>query len=187
VSKVTGVALGANQDGRLELVATTGEDEGEPGDVWHAWQETPGGDWSGWHLLGPAGEIVFHGPPAVAGHADGRLHVAATGFDRRVWEIDQTAPDNGWSGWVVLREADLEFGRPVLARNDDGRLEVFAVADQGGWAVWHAWQATPAASGRAGVPSARRGAEPVACSPSAPTTTDGWSCSRPRSRTGARR
>lgn len=143
MSKVTGVALGANQDGRLELVATTGEDEGESGDVWHAWQETPGGDWSGWHLLGPAGEIVFHGSPAVAGHADGRLHVAATGFDRRVWEIEQTAPDNGWSEWGVVRLADLKFGRPALARNSDGRLEVFAVADQGGWAVWHAWQATP--------------------------------------------
>src|ERR687898_2922632 len=186
MSKVTGVALGANQDGRLELVATTGEDEGESGDVFHAWQETPGGDWSGWRVLGQPSEVAFPGP-AVAAHADGRLHVAVAGWDRQVREIEQTAPDNGWSEWGVVRPADLEFGRPALARNYDGRLEVFAVADQGGWAVWHAWQATPG-----GQWSGWRSFGPPGSGASGMLTVgandDGrWSCSHPRSRTRARR
>ena len=142
MSKVTGVALEANQDGRLELVATTGEDETEFGDVFHAWQQTPGGDWSGWRRLGQPSEVAFPGP-AVAAYADGRLHVAVNGWDRQVGEIEQTAPGNGWSAWGVVGLTELEFRQPVLARNYDGRLEVFAVAEQGGWAVWHAWQATP--------------------------------------------
>ena len=61
--KLTGVALAANQDGRLELVATTGEDETESGDVFHAWQETPGGDWSGWRRLGQPSEVAFQDQP----------------------------------------------------------------------------------------------------------------------------
>ena len=46
------VALGANEDGRLEVVATS-HDDGTSDTVWHAWQKpTPGSDWTGWHRFG---------------------------------------------------------------------------------------------------------------------------------------
>lgn len=146
MSNVTGVDLAANQDGRLELVATTGSDESESGHVFHAWQVEPGGDWSGWHLLGQPSEVAYS-RPAVAEHADGRLHVVVNDLNRQVRDIEQWEPNDGWSEWGVVGPSELKFLVPELARNHDGRLEVFAVAYRDGWSVWHAWRGTAAPGG----------------------------------------
>jgi hypothetical protein len=52
MANVRGIALVANQDGRLELVATTVPEGGDPsGGVWYARQTAPNGDWTGWKSL----------------------------------------------------------------------------------------------------------------------------------------
>jgi hypothetical protein len=66
--------------------------------LWHAWQETPGGGWSGWASLGG----VITSMPAVTNNADGRLEVLARGTDEALWHVWQTAPGGGWSGWASL-------------------------------------------------------------------------------------
>ena len=53
----------------------------------------------------------------------------------------------GWSGWAAL-DGNLGGGAPVVGRNADGRLEVFAF--EIGGALWHAWQDATSPTGWSG-------------------------------------
>jgi hypothetical protein len=196
-----GPAIARNQDGRLEVAATTKDA------LRHAWQTTPNGDewrhdslgrpkdlvmsrvspavaenkdgrieafvlatsvpgtvegglynirqdpaapagWSPWLELGSPGTRIRH-RPAVAPNKDGRLEVfvqgdsPAPGDPGTVYRTrqDPTAPD-GWSPWAELESPQVALtGQPVVARNKDGRLEVFMLGTDG--AVWHIWQTKP--------------------------------------------
>src|SRR5919197_1243718 len=56
----------------------------------------------------------------------------------------------GWSGWGSLG-GQLEGGIPVVARNADGRLEVFTrVGLMSTGVVWHIWQNPTPATGWSG-------------------------------------
>jgi hypothetical protein len=146
MSEIQEIALAANQDGRLELVATTDDPAGFGGEVWHAWQTAPNGTWTGWHSFGrPGGGAAG---PAAGRNADGRLEVAVVGGDQAVWHRWQTAPNNGWSEWHSFGQPDAQgpMSLLVLAQNADGRLEAAVpanndVGDQR--AVWHRWQTAP--------------------------------------------
>ena len=61
------------------------------------WEQTPGGNWSGWYSLGGWIDRLD-----VAKNADGRLEIFARGGDGALWHKWQTAPNNGWSGWYSL-------------------------------------------------------------------------------------
>jgi hypothetical protein len=119
-----------NQDGRLEAFAV-GTDNG----LWHIWETTPNGGWSGWAPLGG----VITSEPTVARNADGRLEVFARGTDNALWHIWQTAPSNGWSGWSSL--GGVITSNVSIQRNADGRLEAFVRGTD--HALWHIWQTTP--------------------------------------------
>jgi hypothetical protein len=139
--EVTGIALAMNQDGRLELVATS-SDGGSPGAVWHAWQTTPGGRWTGWQSLGEPGGGAL--AAAVAPNADGRLEVAVMDQDGVVWHRWQTKPNNGWWQWYALGEPGGDgflMSALVPAQNSDGRLETFLMRRDG--TVRHHWQTSP--------------------------------------------
>jgi len=77
---------------------------------------------------------------AVTQNLDGRLELFGTASDGTVWHRWQTAVNNGWSGWHSLEAPPGQrvTGGPVLARNEDGRLELFVVTDDR--TVWHRWQ-----------------------------------------------
>jgi hypothetical protein len=74
-------------------------------------------------------------------HANDRLAIFSVGIDDgKLWSSSQVAPNSSWNGWV-------EHGRPTAARllprvavsrNSDGRLEAFALAEDGN--LWHVWQ-----------------------------------------------
>lgn len=81
-----------NEDGRLEVFAR-GSDQA----LWHTWQTTPGGSWSGWRSEGGWIDLLN-----VARSADGRLEVFARGSDKALWHNWQTTPNGGWSGWNSL-------------------------------------------------------------------------------------
>jgi hypothetical protein len=124
------VSVDGNGDGRLEAFVV-----GTDLAVWHNWQVTPGGAWSGWRSL--AGVVTSD--PFVAANSDRRLEVFARGTDDALWHIWQVTPGGAWSGWASL--GGEITSDPCIGRNLDGRLEVFARGTDG--ALWHIWQMSP--------------------------------------------
>lgn len=91
--------------------------------------------------------------PAVASNADGRLEVYARDYEGAARHVWQTAPGKGWAAaWASKRGTLAGSGavetRLAMARNRDGRLQVFArfqdnsiryliqKAANGAWAAW---------------------------------------------------
>lgn len=116
--------VGRNKDGRLEVFGRA------PGNVLaHIWQTSANStQWSGWSDLGGGG---LEGDPSVGTNADGRLEVFTRASDKAVWHIWQTSTVNiltltvtVWSTWEQLGSR-VVAGEPVVARDLDGRLEVF--------------------------------------------------------------
>jgi len=86
---------------------------------------------------GSLGGVVFDS--AAGRNEDGRIEVFARGTDGALWQIWQTAPNNGWSGWNSM--GGRIVGPHAVGRNADGRLEVFARGTDG--ALWQIWQTAP--------------------------------------------
>jgi hypothetical protein len=90
-----------------------------------------------WSSLGGA---VEHGP-AVARNLDGRLELFALDAHAHLRDLAQAAPNGDWwSNWADLGPPPPPSagGNPVVARNLDGRLEVFLRASDG--VIYHRWQ-----------------------------------------------
>ena len=128
-----------NTNGRLE-VFTTGTD----GALWHIYQLAPNGNWSNWTSLEkpPNTNVNALG---TGKNADGRIEVFTIGDDGNLWHIWQTAPGGSWSNWFSSGKPAYAFSGtsipPIVSRNLDGRLEVFANGSDG--AIYHIWQHTP--------------------------------------------
>jgi hypothetical protein len=142
-------AITRNKHRRLEIAVTTADA------LLHIWQTKPNGD--EWHhdlLALPRDQAMTRVSPALAENKDGRIEAFVLANDDRaphkedglLWNIrqDPTAPD-GWS-WAELGTPQVALkGQPVVARNKDGRLEVFMLGTDG--AVWHIWQDLAAPGG----------------------------------------
>jgi hypothetical protein len=152
-----GATLARNVDGRLELFTDNRDDLS----VWHRWQPEPGGGpWAAWHSLGkPAGtSSVSAAPPVIARNADGRLELF-TWTGGAIWHTWQRTPAGGpWAAWESLGKPQdqTRVGEPKLAQNQDGRLELFALADG---SVVHRWQSVPGGGPWAGWRSLGQGAD----------------------------
>ncbi len=85
----------------------------------------------------------FDGP--VNADADGRLELFGMNYGSsgggNVWHNWQPAPNVGWAGWAGLGgvQTPKAAAGAVVARNQNGELEVFAVGNNGN--VWHVRQA----------------------------------------------
>jgi hypothetical protein len=86
------VATGRNRDGRLETFYVGGDNA-----IWHRWQLSPGGKWSGESRLGGWATSV-----AAATNKDGRLEVLYGGGDNTIRHRWQLSPGGGWSGDSLL-------------------------------------------------------------------------------------
>jgi len=152
----SGISVASNPDGRLEAAIHSNEDT-----VSHAWQISPGGDWSSWISL-PVPEPGYQTlAPVIAQNDDGHLEIFATVMDSDVWHTWQHRPGHGpWQGWHPLLHNPLPEGgfiqTPAVATNHDGRLEEFAMASDlevpataPERELWHCWQ-TAANNGWAG-------------------------------------
>ena len=123
---------------------------GEDHRLYHQWETAVGTfTWSGWNSFDAAStpENLFAEHPVVAPSADGRLELFIRGGrDQNIYHAWQTSASNGWSDWVNEGTDGGGFitAAPGLARNGDGRLEIFAVAIDGN--VYHKWQ-TAASNG----------------------------------------
>jgi hypothetical protein len=93
-SAVASPAVASNLDGRLEVFAVAAD-----GGLWHSWQTTPSGTWSGWSSLGPPAPSGSNLAPVVARNADGRLEVFAISRVGDLWHISQVSAGGAWSQW----------------------------------------------------------------------------------------
>ena len=183
----SGISVASNPDGRLEAAIHSNEDT-----VSHAWQISPGGDWSSWISL-PVPEPGYQTlAPVIAQNDDGHLEIFATVMDSDVWHTWQHRPGHGpWQGWHPLLHNPLPEGgfiqTPAVAKNHDGRLEAFAMASDLEVSaaapereLWHCWQ-TAANNGWAGWNSLQHPPAPT-LTPAhrrwRATATGGWRCSR---------
>jgi hypothetical protein len=144
------IAAVKNQDGRLEVFAWN---KGN-GKLAHAWENTPGGQWSEWADIEPP-SAQWSGSDVFAGtNADGRIEIfVKNGFNSQLFHTWQGAPNDGWSGqWHNLEGPPPSrqiSGRIVWQQNADGRQEVFARSSSNDqvWSVaqdqandgWRAW------------------------------------------------
>jgi GH25 family lysozyme M1 (1,4-beta-N-acetylmuramidase) len=120
----------ANGDGRLELFARV------PGDaIWHDWQTSANGSWSGWNALGGSSP----GDPVASADADGRIEVFVV-RGGHLYHTFQLVGGGWYNGWLDEGDGSL-VGEPIALTNADGRLEVFVRNSTG--ALVHKWQTSP--------------------------------------------
>jgi hypothetical protein len=116
------VFVAEHENGRLEVFAID-----MTGVLHHNTQIAANGDaWSGWSKLGDI--KIKH--MAVGRNKDGRLEVfAIRDVDSEVWHIEQNQPNGDWKQWASLPTSriKLQAKQVAVGRNQDGRLEVFAI------------------------------------------------------------
>jgi hypothetical protein len=139
------LSVASNADGRLEVFGL----KGPTFQLWHTWQTQPNGGWVGsWSQLPSIGNGLWMF--AVARNGDGRLEVVAVdNGSLNIWHIRQTQPGS-WDGasWGELYSDNDTLGAGIdlisqgltldMARNADGRLEVFGINNSGH--IWHTWR-----------------------------------------------
>jgi hypothetical protein len=129
-------AIGVNADGRHEFYAVGGD-----GALYHRWETQVGGyatgALSGWASLDAYGTP---GTLRVARQADGRITLFLQAANRQIYFVAQNGPNGGWpTSWQPL--AAMTTRGFDVGTNQDGRLEVQAVGDDG--ALHTIWQVTP--------------------------------------------
>jgi hypothetical protein len=137
-----------DNDGRLEVFAVCRHKQSDTVALWHRWQDTPNEGWCPkWDSLGsPLGKSInsaYGQNLAVGRNQDGRLQDFVLDSDGRIWHRWQWPPQGrGWHGkWEELKlsaSQDEAYIGVAVARNQDGRLEVFANDRSGN--IWHRWQ-----------------------------------------------
>jgi hypothetical protein len=129
-----------NKGGRLELVAIAIPDDGDyesPEAVWHS-SRTADGHWTNpAESLGKPQWLAPRRLPTAAANTDGRLEIVVVGTD--LWHTWQRR-GGAWAGWHSLEKPQAQgfIGSSRLARNEDGRLELFTKMTDG--TMWHRWQ-----------------------------------------------
>ena len=140
---ITHLVAANNADGSLTVCGV-----GTNGDLWCASENAPGVGWSSWNDL--SGSQIQPGF-VIGQNLNGRLEIFGVNPDAQVMTNMQT-DSGGWKGWTLLTggaaasshgASGAEHLRPNLAvaRNLDGRLEVFGVG--AGAYVWHIAQQSP--------------------------------------------
>ncbi|MFE6050019.1 PIG-L family deacetylase [Kitasatospora sp. NPDC056446] len=132
---------GTNQDGRPQVFVV------RAGGLHTYWRETDG-SWGGPLLMADPGGRLAPGI-AVGTNADGRLEVFARRLtDHHIVSLPQSAPNGTWSGtWTDHGNPDAgaewqkKVGGPVVANDQDGRLEIFV--RNGGSGLSRTGQSTP--------------------------------------------
>lgn len=125
------VAVGQNSDGCLEVFAIdyfNGKDYTK-GSLWHRYQPKPNrSPWSSWKSLGKPNAPLIN-EPIVERDSKGCLTAFVYSWESSIWYKYQTESKKGpWSSWYDLGKPPV-FGisDKAVAKNKDGRLEVFVV------------------------------------------------------------
>jgi hypothetical protein len=110
---------------------------GTDNNIYHRWQITRNGDWSGWESVGAPPGGATSGPDAALNDPGG-LVVFARGGDNAVWHAWQEHPDGDWSGWASLE--GVATSDPGAVLQTAGRLVVFVRGTDNN--IYHRWQTT---------------------------------------------
>ncbi len=127
-------ALMLDASGRLNFFCVDAD-----GNLWTAQQSAWGCGWRAWKNLGNGQPIAR---VEIAPNADGRLQAFAIGSDFNLWTAWQQTLGGNWSGWWRLGSSPLAISTLAVGQNQDGRLEVFSVA-QATLEIQHMWQLAP--------------------------------------------
>ena len=98
------------------------------GTLFHKWQTSAGGStWSPYSSL--SGDIAPDADLAIAMNNDGKLQVFVVGTNNQLYYKTQSSPNsNTWSSaWTSLGGGIKADTSPAVARNSDGKLQVFVV------------------------------------------------------------
>jgi len=98
-------------------VFVRGSDNG----LYHQWQTTPNGSWSGWDWLGG---VPLTSDPTVTRHGDGRLEVFVRNPDNGISHRYQGAPNGGWSGWEHFPDTNGKVNGNIAAIMYNGSIGV---------------------------------------------------------------
>jgi len=140
------VAIGTNQDGRLEQFGVNAA-----GQAFHRGQ-LPTDGWSDWRLLGNVNARSI----AATRTSDGRLQAFVTLNNGDVWYIRQsTANGASWPSWTTRfgmlatdpAKSSILLRKVAAETNSDGRVQVLGISDvgelwsrsqtlDGGWTDW---------------------------------------------------
>ncbi|MFD8491841.1 hypothetical protein [Amycolatopsis sp. NPDC059657] len=124
----------SNCDGRVEQFTLASD-----GAIWHRWQSTMGGSFSGWASLGGSLRYGID----VARNADCRLEVFSINSSNQMVHIWQSpATSTGWSGWGTI--GGTLVGAPSAFNLNDDRLRVCAYGPDN---VWHCAEQSAPSSG----------------------------------------
>jgi hypothetical protein len=117
------------------------------GSLHNTWQDTVAPDRSTWDLHGntliASAGWLSNVRPAVAQNTDGRIELFIVDNGGILWHRWQTSKGDSsqWSNWDQQIFGGRKFptnARPVVAKNADGRLEVFIVGSDD--RIYHNWQ-----------------------------------------------
>jgi|GEM_PF-572235 len=123
-------------DGRLEVFMV-----GNTGYLYHNYQTTPGGSWSGWIALSTSNTWNVLATPAVGVNPDGRLEVCIMGTDGRVNHTWQHTPGSSaatnWASFTVFTSSAtaLPTARIAIGNLANGQPDVFVIGTDG--ALYH--------------------------------------------------
>lgn len=149
------VAVGRNEDGRLEVFAGGGKrQQGEfafsDGKIWWRWENKAGGSWNVWTEMGkklPA--MKFAPDPVVGQNKDGRMEIFTVGNSGTLWRRSQVLASGGWSIWKSESPpSGWQLLTPLaVGSHADGRLELVTLGITGTgpsstihpWHRWHIW------------------------------------------------
>lgn len=143
-------AVGVNQGGRLEVFVV-----GPDSSIYHAYQKVPGSsaatNWSAFSIVSSS-RVNQTAKLEVGKWANGALELFVIGTDGLLYHNYQTTAGNStsWSGFYILGGEWDENADVSIAKENDGRLDVFVIDGQGNlhnsyqtannstsWSVWH--------------------------------------------------
>lgn len=140
---ISGIEQIKNCDQRVEQFGV-----GADHHLYHRWQNSPGGSYSGWSNLN--GYLIYN-QIQVARNVDCRLEAFGVGYGGGMWHIWQTKPQSGpWSNWASLGGGYFSSG-PHVQFSGSGQVEVLGwiangsayvcdwqtVPGSGPWSGWH--------------------------------------------------
>lgn len=153
---VSPITISKNEDGRLELFASTWNSQPnhdkpwEEFQLWHIWQTSPNNGWDRWTQLVKSGQpenISWHdyNPPFSHANYDlirnknKELEFFSLGADNNLWHVWQKSPNaNDWSDWHHLEKPrDSYVHAFVIRQNKDGRLLIVALCNEGNTESWN--------------------------------------------------
>lgn len=117
------IAAATSTDGRVELFYIGMNDQ-----VYHHWENSPGGNISSWESLGGGAKEI------AAARSGSNWEVFVVGGDNAIYRATQQ--NHSWQRMNGTYAYDV-----AAATSRDGRVELFHIA--GGRNVMHAWQSSP--------------------------------------------